>query len=111
MASYPSPPCVICGRPIGQKSSRLVTCGHPVCIKKNRRNGDTVRRHAYKRTVSEPPKRHDGPDERGRAQVRDVMQRHLGYGMSESSALIATAHEVDMTIAQVMSTWKSVSRG
>lgn len=99
------PPCVICGNPVLNRRHNQITCGHPVCLKENRRQThNRAQRRRYDAKYGRGRKAMFWePDHAGRQAIVEAYDRNAGHAMSEWDQVLATAVECKTTPAQVWS--------
>lgn len=100
--------CVECG----MREAKRKTCGHPICVRKYRKQTARVRqKRSYYARKAERQSRvgYWGPDHSGRAAVVDSMREQLAAGVDELAAVIATAIKTDNRPATVLSIWRSAA--
>lgn len=107
--------CRWCQRPIASKDPRRLTCGHPVCKRKQSAHKDSKRDHStearYGRRVpltrAQLQAIQESPDTAGRERITEQMEAHRAAGMDWTTAVLTTAHRTGETVATVMQSYKS----
>ena len=106
---WPKRDCPYCERPF-YKAPTYNTCGHPICIRKNRNTRDSKRKYDNKHRLAQwdPPDIY-APDKKSREKVwaylESVSTTTLPPGLIESVAVQAKLKPVE-----VLEIWKSVKK-
>lgn len=99
--------CPWCDRPASPIKGR-VTCGHPICRRKQDNAGRKQRTSRYFPAWSAPDR--DAPDYDGRHEIMRAVNDALGVGLDESAAIARASHTTGESVAVVLSVWRSRER-
>jgi len=100
------PPCTVCGKPVVNRRHNQITCGHPICLKENRRQKHKEgQRRRYQEKYGRRRDDHAfwQPDHAGRQVILDAWDANAGHALSEWDQVLATAVACKTTPAQVIS--------
>lgn len=99
--------CRWCDRPRSPVKGR-VTCGHPVCRRKQDAAGRKARTPRYFPAWTPPDA--NAPDHEGRHTIMQAVNDALGVGLDESAAIARASHTTGESVAVVLSVWRSRER-
>ena len=91
--------CRVCGSIISKGHARIVTCGHPRCVRTNRNQ-----RHLG---TAERERRQATPDTVGRERIAVLMRGAVADGVPVRQAVEAVARATGETVAVVVSVWRT----
>ena len=98
--------CRVCGSIISKGHPRIVTCGHPRCVRTNRNQRPPSKaRNLQHLGTAERERRQGVADTVGRERIAVLMRGAVADGVPVRQAVEAVARATGETVAVVVSVW------